>query len=135
MIVDAKMRRENGPPRRSREGRTYLVCRVPYHGEDAVVVLAGGAAEIGVELARSELGCCEHEAHIVLAAFSPRRIQPAPISTLKSGWVERIWRLACELVRSWLLLFASRAAGPASHGRGNASAADPDSRIGGKSQI
>jgi hypothetical protein len=33
----------------------------------AVVVLAGGAAEIGVELARPELGSCERKAHLLLA--------------------------------------------------------------------
>ncbi|MCA6110806.1 hypothetical protein [Bradyrhizobium cenepequi] len=36
--------------------------------EHAVVILAGGAAEIGVELARTELGRGERQAQIVLAA-------------------------------------------------------------------
>ena len=44
------------------------VCRIPDQGEHAVIVLAGGASEIGVELARSELGRCQREAHILLAA-------------------------------------------------------------------
>src|SRR5439155_26013090 len=56
------------PPRWWRGGRTSLVRRVPDHGEDAVVVLAGRAAEVGVQLARSELGRCERQTHIVLAA-------------------------------------------------------------------
>jgi hypothetical protein len=61
------MRRENGPALIAR-GRPYLVCRVPDHGEDAVFVLAGGTAEVGVEPSRSELGSRERQAHIVLAA-------------------------------------------------------------------
>jgi hypothetical protein len=78
MIVDAKMRRENGPrAHRVRAGLT-VIRRVPEQGEDAVVVLAGGAAEIGVELERSELGCREREAHIVLAAVLAA---PDPAST------------------------------------------------------
>jgi hypothetical protein len=64
------MRRENGPVLIAR-GRPYLVCRVPDHGEDAVVVLAGGTAEVGVEPSRSELGSRERQAHILLAAPDP----------------------------------------------------------------
>ena len=45
-----------------------LVCRIPDQGKHAIVILAGGATEIGVELARTEFGRCERQAHIFLAA-------------------------------------------------------------------
>ena len=44
-----------------------LIGRIPDHGKDAVVILAGGAAEVGVELARPEFRGGERQAHIVLA--------------------------------------------------------------------
>jgi hypothetical protein len=63
-----KMRRENGPRACSARAGLSSIRRVPDDGQDAVVVLDGGVAKVGVELARSELGCCERQAHIVLAA-------------------------------------------------------------------
>jgi hypothetical protein len=67
MIVETKCGERTAPALIAR-GRPYLVCRATDHGEDAVVVLAGGTAEVGVEPSRSELGSRERQAHIVLAA-------------------------------------------------------------------
>src|SRR4051794_39078672 len=43
------------------------VGRIPDQGEHIRVILAGGAAEVGIEPARSELRRGEAEAHIVVA--------------------------------------------------------------------
>jgi len=61
-----KIGRENGP-RIAAGAASPLIGRIPDHGEHAVVVVAGGAAEIGLELARSELGRGKRKAHIILA--------------------------------------------------------------------
>jgi hypothetical protein len=65
-----RLRRERGP-RAWRGGRLPSVGGIPDDGKDAVIILAGGAAEIGIDLARSELGCGQRQAHIILAAGFP----------------------------------------------------------------
>src|SRR4051812_47066054 len=67
-MLDGKWGERTAPALIARGPDLPLVRRVPDHGKDAVVVLAGGAAEIGVKLARAELGGCERQAHILLAA-------------------------------------------------------------------
>src|SRR5688572_26968461 len=55
------------PPVRPGGVGRVSVGGVPDHREGVVVVLTGGPAEIGVELARPELGCRQAQAHVFLA--------------------------------------------------------------------
>jgi hypothetical protein len=54
------------------------VCRIPDQGKHAVVILAGGAAMIGIQLARTELGARRATGSATVFAAT---IQHAPIST------------------------------------------------------
>jgi hypothetical protein len=91
---------QNEAPARDARGLVsdQLVGRVPDDGEHILVVLAGGFAEIGVELARSEFGCREAERDVFLAGNLALAHHPAPISTpwvstRKSGWVSAAFEL------------------------------------------
>src|SRR5260370_42123941 len=63
--LNAKPQMRERPPRRA-GAALPLISRITVHSEHAVVALAGGAAEIGVALARYELGRSQREAHLVL---------------------------------------------------------------------
>ena len=65
--VEQKTERESGLARLAR-GPIVLVSRITDHGEEAFVVLTGGATDIGVKLCAVRLGRCEQKAHIVPAA-------------------------------------------------------------------
>src|SRR3546814_8138729 len=59
--------RSKSPAPSPARGSSGSVGGVPDDGEGVLVILSGGAAEIGVDLAWSELGCRHAQRHIVLA--------------------------------------------------------------------
>jgi hypothetical protein len=63
--ISAKRRARERPPHT--EAAWPFVNRTPDRDKDAAIILTGRAAEIGVVLARSELGRGKRKAHIVLA--------------------------------------------------------------------
>jgi hypothetical protein len=72
----------SGEPARLETGRAEpLLRRVPDDGVDAVIVLAGGAAKIGVELLGAESGIGQAQRDIVFAGGLALLVQPPPIST------------------------------------------------------
>ena len=63
------------------------VGRVPDHGEDVVVILPGGAPEIGVEFARAEFRCRQAQRDVGRAGVAtgalPRRTDLKPLVTTR----------------------------------------------------
>jgi len=86
---------KEAPRQGAGRGSQASIGWIPDDGEHVLVVLAGGAAEIGVELARPKFGRCEAQRDVSLPEVSPLRTQPAPISTpwvntRKSGWLSAL---------------------------------------------